>query len=352
MLIRGENNMKLFKNKLIILGVMVIVIVVGLYFYLKKIYSIDTYVNNLMTYLKDINCNKLYELSDKPSGMMTTKDIYVSKCSTFLNNNKIQEFYIDEIKYKENYYLANITYTDLENNENNLELKVKSNGKKLLLFNNWKSNYEVVPSLTNVVLKISNYKVKLMINDKEIPYEVNDENQTVYTIGNMYKGEYNAVIKYSKDYSLNTIINVDKSDYQLPKFSLAVFNETELSQLEKYITETKEYLEKGMFARKAFNKTRFPSTSSDYKTYYNSQVKYYKSIRKEAYIDHYSIKNLTLTGITLKENGNIQVKYKNKYGYRENWVGSEYYNHTETENGTMELKKVNGTLSFIYDTSR
>lgn len=353
------------KTKMIlaIVGV-VAVIIISLCIYLSTLTNPKNIAEKLFNATTNYDFDAIYEFLDVEKSDFTTKEMFINIMSKEAEGSEkpvIVNYTVSNPIISADQMTATVTVTYLEKDSSNsstFDVKlVKAKDKKWLFFDNWKvvmSGMEMAHDFEIQVAKGSKVTVEgIEIGEQYLDKDSSTEQMDVYKMPAMFEAYYGISIELPMGIKKEDKMRVRDESYYKYRLSVSDLSDSDKSKFTSTAKSSLGTLYNGVKDQKSFDdiKSSFEyegADLSDLKSDYEILV---KNIGTS--LTSINFTDITLSDISVKSNGNIELYLKAKYNYTVTYESSgETKTHDSNDYDYLYLTYayVNGEYKLV-DTS-
>lgn len=342
----------------------VAVVIIGLCIFLGTLTSPKNIAEKLFKATTTYDFDTVYGFLDVEKSDFTTKEMFKNIMSKEVEGEdkpEVINYTVSNPVLSADQMTATVTITYLlkdSSDSNTFDVKlVKAKDKKWLFFDNWKvvmngmniaKNYEIQ------VAKSSKVTVEgIEIGEQYLDKDSSTEQMDVYKMPAMFEANYNVKIELPMGITKEDKMRVRDESYYKYRLSVSDLTEADKSKLTSISKTNLETLYNGVKDQKSFDdiKSSFNYEGADLSKLKNDYETLVKNIGTS--LTSIDFTEVTLSDISIKSDGNIELYLKAKYNYTISYQsGDETKTHDSNDYDYLYLtySYINGEYKLV-DTS-
>lgn len=342
----------------------VAVVIIGLCIFLGTLANPKNIAEKLFKATTNYDFDTVYGFLDVEKSDFTTKEMFKNIMSREVEDEdkpEVINYTVSDPILSEDKMTATVTITYLlkdSSDSNTFDVKlIKAKDKKWLFFDNWKvvmGGMDIAKNYEIQVAKGSKVTVEgIEIGEQYLDKDSSTEQMDVYKMPAMFEANYNVKIESPMGITKEDKMRVRNESYYKYRLSVSDLTEADKSKLTSISKTNLETLYNGVKDQKSFDdiKSSFDYEEADLSKLKNDYETLVKNIGTS--LTSIDFTEVTLSDISIKSNGNIELYLKAKYDYTISYQsGDETKTHNSDDYDYLYLtySYINGEYKLV-DTS-
>lgn len=342
----------------------VAVVIIGLCIFLGTLANPKNIAEKLFKATTNYDFDTIYGFLDVEKSEFTTKEMFKNIMSREVEDGdkpEVINYTVSNPILSEDKMTATVTITYLlkdSSDSNTFDVKlIKAKDKKWLFFDNWKvvmGGMDIAKNYEIQVAKGSKVAVEgIEIGEQYLNKDSSTEQMDVYKMPAMFEANYNVKIELPMGITKEDKMRVRNESYYKYRLSVSDLTEADKSKLTSISKTNLETLYNGVKDQKSFDdiKSSFDYEEADLSKLKNDYETLVKNIGTS--LTSIDFTEVTLSDISIKSNGNIELYLKAKYNYTISYQsGDETKTHDSDDYDYLYLtySYINGEYKLV-DTS-
>lgn len=342
----------------------VAVVIIGLCIFLGTLTSPKNISEKLFKATTTYDFDTVYGFLDVEKSDFTTKEMFKNIMSKEVEGEdkpEVINYTVSNPVLSADQMTATVTITYLlkdSSDSNTFDVKlVKAKDKKWLFFDNWKvvmNGMDIAKNYEIQVAKGSKVTVEgIEIGEQYLDKDSSTEQMDVYKMPAMFEANYNVKIELPMGITKEDEMRVRDESYYKYRLSVSDLTEADKSKLTSISKTNLETLYNGVKDQKSFDdiKSSFNYEGADLSKLKNDYETLVKNIGTS--LTSIDFTEVTLSDISIKSDGNIELYLKAKYNYTISYQsGDETKTHDSNDYDYLYLtySYINGEYKLV-DTS-
>lgn len=342
----------------------VAVVIIGLCIFLGTLTSPKNIAEKLFKATTTYDFDTVYGFLDVEKSDFTTKEMFKNIMSKEVEGEdkpEVINYTVSNPVLSADQMTATVTITYLlkdSSDSNTFDVKlVKAKDKKWLFFDNWKvvmNGMDIAKNYEIQVAKSSKVTVEgIEIGEQYLDKDSSTEQMDVYKMPAMFEANYNVKIELPMGITKEDKMRVRDESYYKYRLSVSDLTEADKSKLTSISKTNLETLYNGVKDQKSFDdiKSSFNYEGADLSKLKNDYETLVKNIGTS--LTSIDFTEVTLSDISIKSDGNIELYLKAKYNYTISYQsGDETKTHDSNDYDYLYLtySYINGEYKLV-DTS-
>lgn len=342
----------------------VAVVIIGLCIFLGTLTSPKNIAEKLFKATTTYDFDTVYGFLDVEKSDFTTKEMFKNIMSKEVEGEdkpEVINYTVSNPVLSADQMTATVTITYLlkdSSDSNTFDVKlVKAKDKKWLFFDNWKvvmNGMDIAKNYEIQVAKGSKVTVEgIEIGEQYLDKDSSTEQMDVYKMPAMFEANYNVKIELPMGITKEDKMRVRDESYYKYRLSVSDLTEADKSKLTSISKTNLETLYNGVKDQKSFDdiKSSFNYEGADLSKLKNDYETLVKNIGTS--LTSIDFTEVTLSDISIKSDGNIELYLKAKYNYTISYQsGDETKTHDSNDYDYLYLtySYINGEYKLV-DTS-
>lgn len=342
----------------------VAVVIIGLCIFLGTLTSPKNIAEKLFKATTTYDFDTVYGFLDVEKSDFTTKEMFKNIMSKEVEGEdkpEVINYTVSNPVLSADQMTATVTITYLlkdSSDSNTFDVKlVKAKDKKWLFFDNWKvvmNGMDIAKNYEIQVAKSSKVTVEgIEIGEQYLDKDLSTEQMDVYKMPAMFEANYNVKIELPMGITKEDKMRVRDESYYKYRLSVSDLTEADKSKLTSISKTNLETLYNGVKDQKSFDdiKSSFNYEGADLSKLKNDYETLVKNIGTS--LTSIDFTEVTLSDISIKSDGNIELYLKAKYNYTISYQsGDETKTHDSNDYDYLYLtySYINGEYKLV-DTS-
>lgn len=338
------------KNKVIsIVVIMALVVLIATYLILNNMTKPEKIAEKFFNATMSYDVDGVYAFLDVEKSEFTTKEMFKK---TLMDEDedvpKVLNYTVNKALISSDGLSATVTITYVMADENDSETTsvrlVKDKNKKWLFFDNWKvsvSGTDTVKGYQLKVMKDSKVSIEgVEVDKKYIDKEKSSASLDVYSMPAMFATYYDIVITLPIGVEIEDEMYVSKGSSYTYKLSLGKLSKEVKNQIENAVKTNLQTLYNGVKDKKSFDdvKSSFDYEGADLKDLQDAYEDLASHISSDITLTKVDFKDITLSSVSVDDDGNLYVYAKASYDYSLTYLsGEEMKTHDSSDSDYVYL---------------